>query len=490
MSKSKTANPKTQVGNPSGRRYEIALAGTLLENELNGHTPNLARLLADAPQSFDDMRCGMIAAAVKELRAEGRPVHDVSILERLNNLPDAITFLEVCHREALPLSVAEPEAQTVLGYFQNRRTAQLLNMGIGQLITATSPDQHATVRRSLISELQRLDADSTSLAQRLEARLHRPDVEIPRPDSTYSINGVSICTPGNITTISGQVKSGKSALVQGLVASTFAAPDADCLGCGSANPNKFALLHIDSEQSEYDHDQLVRGAARRAQRPEPPWLVSYGLKGFPADDIRAAIPEILEACKHKFGGIHSIILDGGADALHDPNDAGESNSLVAEHDALAMKYHCPFIVNIHENPGDGTYRKMRGHYGSQCERKAETNLQVEKDEEQICTAWALKNRHAPLLKKNGPRYRWDDELQMHRSIESQAEAKEDIVFTELSELFKVIFSARPAMSRTELEATVKTKLTVSEKTAERKVKQAVTLQIIRKTYAGLYELKT
>jgi hypothetical protein len=488
MEHSKVGRKKRRV-NPTVRRFEIGIAGCLVENELNGNTPNLARLLDNAPESFDDARPGKIAAAVKELRSEGKPVHDGSVLERLTDLPDAITFLEVCHREALPLSVAEFEAETVLGFYQNRRTAQLLNMATGQLITATSPEQHATVRRSLISELERLDMDGTGLSERLEARLHRPGVEILRPASTYSINGVPIATAGNIETISGPAKSGKTSLKSGLVASTYAAPDADTLSCGSSNPNGYAVIDIDSEQSLYDHQQQNKLTSRRAGRPVPLWVKSYCLTGFSADEIRQAIPFLLERNKREFGGIHSLILDGGADALHDVNDPGESNELIAEHHALAIKYACPIFIIIHENPGENN-RKMRGHYGSQAERKAETNLRVEKDEDGICTVWAEKTRHKPIPKKSGPRFQWDSDSQMHRSIESQADAKADAEFNDLSAVFKSAFTTRPAMSNADLKTTVMDALSVVGRTADRKIARAVTLGIIKKTFGGLYELRT
>jgi DNA-binding Lrp family transcriptional regulator len=45
------------------------------------------------------------------------------------------------------------------------------------------------------------------------------------------------------------------------------------------------------------------------------------------------------------------------------------------------------------------------------------------------------------------------------------------------------------MSFSDLTATVKSAVTVSESTAIRKIKEAVTLGIIKKTFAGLYEYK-
>ena len=465
---------------------EPGIIGTFLESELNGDCPNLARLLDNAPESFDDQRAGQIAAEVKHCRSEGKPVSVPAIIERLK-FPDALAFVTGCQKDAMTVGQAEYEAEPIWRKYQARRSAELLNEGMATL--TTHPELAPDTRRRIITELQRLDVDGTGLLEKVEARLHRADVEIQRPASTYSINGITIATAGNIETISGPAKSGKTSLKSGLIASTYAAPDADCLRCGSSNPNKFAVVDIDSEQSLYDHQEQNKLTSRRAGRPLPPWVKSYCLTGFSADEIRQAIPLLLERNKREFGGIHSLILDGGADALHDVNDPSESNSLIAEHHALAIKYACPIITVIHENPGENN-RKMRGHYGSQAERKAETNLRVEKDDDGICTVWAEKTRHRPIPKKTGPRFAWDSEAGMHISLESEADAKVDAEFDELASLFKSAFASRPAMSHFDLQVTVKKTVTVSDSTAIRKIKRAVTLGIIKKTFAGLYEVRT
>ncbi len=163
--------------------------------------------------------------------------------------------------------------------------------------------------------------------------------------------------------------------------------------------------------------------------------------------------------------------------------------------ALAIKFDCTLVSAIHLNPGSDF--KTRGHLGSQLERKAETNFKVEKDDE-VCTLWAEKTRHAPILKKTGPRFAWDNEAGMHVSIESQQDAKADLEFDELSAVFKAAFGSHPAMSHsdltdaviTALKTTDKKRVSVVPRTAERKIARAVTLGIIKKTFGGLYELRT
>jgi hypothetical protein len=442
----------------------------------------IARLIQFAPESFDDLRLGKIAKCVRAMREQNQAVHFVAVAEKSG---ESLFISAELAGSVLRLDLAEREAQTVLAAYQVRKAQSVFDDAANSL--RSSPAQAKTIITGVMRGLNELAVNETSLSERIADRLYRADVKIPRPESRYAINGVSICTPENLTTISGQAKSGKTSLISAMIAATFAGPEADCLGCGSSNPNGLAVIHIDTEQTPFDHQVLVELTVRRAGRPLPPWVKSYCLTGWTADEIRKSIPLLLETNKKEFGGIHSCFLDGGADCLHDVNDPGESNGMVAEHHAQAIEFDCPLIINIHENPG-GQAGKMRGHYGSQCERKAETNLKVEKEDE-ICTVYAEKNRHAPITKKHGPRFAWDGERGMHVSVESRADAKEDLELEQLTNLFQRAFSTRPAMSFSDLTATVKSAVTVSESTAIRKIKEAVTLGIIKKTFAGLYEYK-
>jgi hypothetical protein len=329
-------------------------------------------------------------------------------------------------------------------------------------------------------------AEGESLLIRLAARLYDPDANLIRPAPRYVLGTVTVCTVGNLTTITAQAKQGKTATIGGMMASTFAEQDADCFGFNSKNESGHAVIHLDCEQSPYDHGELVRLIAKRAGRPLPVWLRSYCLTGYKASDVRAAIPLLMEQENKRFGGVHSVLIDGVADGAEDVNDPQESNAIVAELLALAIKYNCVIVCVIHLNPGSDF--KTRGHLGSQLERKAETNFKAEKDDE-IITLWAEKNRHAPILKTTGPRFAWDNDAGMHLSVESRADSKANLELEQLTDLFQGVFSTRPAMSFTDLKTTVKKAVTVGDRTAERKIAQAVTLEILKKTFAGLYELK-
>ncbi len=266
------------------------------------------------------------------------------------------------------------------------------------------------------------EARADALEARVKARLFSPLAKFAKPEPVFHVNGIAISTAGNLTAISAAVKTGKSAFVSAMIASTMADPEArrDLLGVTSSNPNGYAVLHIDTEQSLYDHHELCMRTIARAGLTEPPaWFRSCCLTGFHIAELGSALPMLLESAKADFGAIHSVFIDGVGDLVQDVNDAAESNAFIAELHSLAIQQACPVLAIIHVNPNG---EKTRGHLGSQLERKAETNLRLEKDGD-ITVVWSDKNRRAPIPKNKGPRFEWSDKHGMHVSTESGGSAR-------------------------------------------------------------------
>ena len=85
------------------------------------------------------------------------------------------------------------------------------------------------------------------------------------------------------------------------------------------------------------------------------------------------------------------------------------------------------ICVIHINPGSDI-GKTRGHFGSQLARKAESNLRLVKDKNEVVTAYTESSRHAFISEKDGPRYEWEPLVGMHVSLKETArEAKTNAV---------------------------------------------------------------
>jgi hypothetical protein len=355
-----------------------------------------------------------------------------------------------------------------------------------------SPDEAGRFIRIALDELQSIAAetevDSLDLIDRLAARIYSPQTKPDEPKPRFWVANKLICTPGNLTAISAAPKAGKSAAIGAMIASTFAGSGADCLGFVSENPDGFALVHLDTEQCRFDHWEGIQRAVRRAKMDAAPsWLRSYCLTGFTAADVRAAIPILIKQAAKQFGGIHSVFIDGIADVVPDVNDAEETSSLITDLHKWAIEFDCPILNIIHVNPGSDS--KTRGHLGSQLERKSETNLKLKQDADGISVIWADKNRRAPIPEKSGSRFAWSDVDKMHVAVQSSESEKDEIEQEQLTELAREVFAGHPPMRYTELNTAVKNRLTVSDKTAERKIKRAVELGIMEKTAEKLYKQK-
>lgn len=265
------------------------------------------------------------------------------------------------------------------------------------------------------------DPDS-QLRALLASRIYIANPEPTKPEPRYFVNDIEICTACNLSSIAAAPKAGKSAASSAMIASTFASDDADCLGFRSKNPDAWAVIHIDTEQSPYDHWKSIANVSRRAgceNNEVPPWVLSYCCAGMTALQLRLSIPILLSDAMAKHGGIHSVIIDGIADCVINVNDDEECNNFIAELHALAIKYNTNVINIIHTNHSDS--KKKRGHLGSQLDRKCETNLELDKDGE-VSLIYADRNRHAPISKSQGPQFAYDKVHKMHMSVVKPATA--------------------------------------------------------------------
>jgi hypothetical protein len=313
------------------------------------------------------------------------------------------------------------------------------------------------------------ESEDDRIRRLLRARAFDPAKVPPPIRPIFMLGGVVICTPGNLTAITAQAKVGKSALVSALTAAamTPGGSEADCLTAEGYNAGAKALLYIDTEQAPDDFWHAVNRAKRRAKLDTmPDWLLAYSVADLPAQIGRKAIAIAMADAAEAHDGIHSVIIDGVADLVLDVNDAEECNGIVAELHAQAIRYDCAIICVIHKNPGSD---KTRGHLGSQIERKAETNLTLEKDNE-VTVVWSSKQRRAPIDKATGPRFRWDDEMKMHVTA-SPAEVMPANVrkLIELHDMAIEAFAGSARLRYSDVVAAIVKCRDLSEPTAKRKV---------------------
>lgn len=329
-----------------------------------------------------------------------------------------------------------------------------------------------------------------AMQAKIEAARLRLDIEPPSLRVIFTLNGVSIATPGNLAVISAQAKAGKTAIVGAAIGSAMSQePACDFLGINGFNSKGFAVVHVDTEQAPSDHWAIAKTAMRRARTNNPPaWLHSYSTAGWSAAERRAALPHMLSMAKLAHGGVHAVFLDGVADFVTDPNDGKECFPAVDWLHGLAIKYDCPIFVVLHLNPGT---EKGRGHLGSQLERRAETNLMLEKNAETGRTViFSTKQRRAPIVKADGPCFRWDEEAAMHVSVETVRAERDSQEREALAEIAGDAYADAPArrMRYGELVSAIEKTVRCGERSAQDKVKKMKRLGIIREVPPRLLEL--
>jgi hypothetical protein len=267
-----------------------------------------------------------------------------------------------------------------------------------------------------LREVKRQVHQSFPILKLLSEREWNPKARPPDALPVFKLKGITIATPSNIGTITAHVKAGKSAAVEAMGAATFAGEDCDTLEFESSNPDGKALLHFDSEQSPEDHWHHVDRIIRRAHATSAPkWLKSWCLTGLTFKQCQDCVWEAMRIAREEFPGILAVLIDGYGDLVSDVNDAPECNDMVARLHGAAIQYACHIDGIIHFNPNSD---KSRGHLGSQLERKAETNLQMEKDkDDESSLIFSTKNRRAGIPRNLGIAFKWDDDLKMHVSYE-------------------------------------------------------------------------
>jgi hypothetical protein len=334
------------------------------------------------------------------------------------------------------------------------------------------------------------EIETTAPPDLLASRRFNFAIVPPKPVPIFTLGNTVISTVGNITNIQAPPKGGKSAVVASMIAAVLNGnrQGPDTLGFSAENPDGKAVIHFDTEQSAYDHDQLIRRALRRAKADEaPPWLMSYCVTDLGIADRKKALEAALEQGERDHGGIHSVIIDGIADLCASPNDEAESFALVASVLKMASTHSTTVVTVLHENPGSES-GKMRGHLGSELERKAETPLRLAKDSNGITTIWSERARHGYMPKESGLCFQWSDEAGMHVSCGDARQIRSNATRAKMEEEASASFLHADAMTHGELVSTIEFALNLKERSAKGRIQKWAAEGIITKGTNGKYTL--
>lgn len=315
-----------------------------------------------------------------------------------------------------------------------------------------------------------------------------------RSKTVVSVNDVPLGTYDNLFCITGGEGTGKSNYVSAIIAGTLPNEDPDyipdLLGLDVCpNTQNKVVLHYDTEQSEYQLHKNIGKTLRRAgidYIPEfyrPVFLAALSRK-----ERLQLIKDSMDLYHHRFNGIHLVVIDGIADLIRSANDETESVAIVDELYRLAGIYNTCILCVLHFVPNG---IKLRGHIGSELQRKAAAILSIEKDENPaLSVVKALKVRDGSPLDVPMMLFGWDKEKDMHvYRGEKSHEDKEKRKFVELTQIAKEVFRLQERFSYNELVTEIMQAVGVKDRTAKSYISYMRNNEIIAQDNNNFYFIK-
>lgn len=206
------------------------------------------------------------------------------------------------------------------------------------------------------------------------ARLFITD-KFDSPPVILRIDDSIVGTLGNFSASTGKAKSKKTFNVCAIVAAALT--NSTVLSYTVSLPqDKRKILYVDTEQSPFHCLRLMSRILKLANYPtdhHPEQLVFLGLRRYATKERLKKIEEAI----YETEGLGLVIIDGIRDLAHDINSPGESTDLITKLMQWTDERQIHIHAVLHLNKGDDN---TRGHLGTELNNKAETILQVTKDE--------------------------------------------------------------------------------------------------------------
>lgn len=313
------------------------------------------------------------------------------------------------------------------------------------------------------------------------------ETPIERTDPVITICGASFAKKKNLSAVSAPSKAGKTGVISAFIAGAIA-PDGvfDGFPDISVQPNNEgrAVIHIDTEQADEDHQDNIKAIIRRAGiDKEPDYFLSFNIRPLSLNDYQAFTNKLFDEAAERFGGIHSVFIDGGADYISGVNDEETAKAAVKYFIDLATSYACPVITVIHLNPGSD---KERGHFGSELQRKSYGLITIGRDGD-ISTL-------APKMLRRGGygaqpiTYTWSEEKRYHIQIDGTVRSGSTKKLEDAKVQVKQCVKPGESLTHTEAKERVQTGLTIGETAAKTRVKDWTAWGLLLKGEDGRYRL--
>ena len=311
--------------------------------------------------------------------------------------------------------------------------------------------------------------------------------------SVVEVNDVPVGTCDNLFCLTGGEGVGKSNFVAAIISGTIAESALDSertLGLTIVpNPSGRAVILFDTEQSEHQLYKNVRKAVKRAYLDDKPdFFHAYHLSEQSRKERLDIIRTSLDMNFHQHKGIQLVIIDGVADLVRSANDELESVDVIDELYRLAGFYHCCIVCVLHFVPNG---LKLRGHIGSELQRKAAGILSIEKDTNPaFSVVKCIKVRDGSPLDIPMMSFGWDkkEDMFVYMGVKSK-EDKEKQKINDLKSIAQGIFEKVDKLTYGEMVKAIVDAMEIQPRTAKDYIRTMRDKAIIEQLSDQSYQLK-
>ena len=204
----------------------------------------------------------------------------------------------------------------------------------------------------------------------------------------------AIGTYGNFSFVQAPPKSMKTFFVS-LLGSAFCNPKGKYTrGMDSFRDNKH-FVHFDTEQGEWHAQRVFKRIQWMNKGIGLDFYHTFALRKISYRSRIDFIEYYLDCMREEGKEIGLVVIDGVADLVSDANNLEESSAIVQKIMAWTTIYNCHIVTVIHSNNGSD---KPTGHLGSFLEKKAETQIQLSRDENKLgaITVSCKRSRNTPF----------------------------------------------------------------------------------------------
>jgi hypothetical protein len=249
------------------------------------------------------------------------------------------------------------------------------------------------------------------------------------------------------------------------------------------------VLLFDTEQSGPQLYKNMEKALRRCYLTEPPsHFHAYHLQTYSREERLDMIRTALDVHFHEYKGVKLVVIDGIADLVRSANDEIESIEIIDELYSMAGFYHCCVVCVLHFLPNG---QKLRGHLGSELQRKAAGIISLEKDDNpdfSVINAMKVRDgspRDVPHMLMGWDK---DEEMFIYKGVKSGG-GKSEQKYSDLKGVAQKLFQNAHSLYYTEMVDQIVDMMGVKERTAKDYLKYMRDNEIIEKSDGSKYQIK-